>query len=136
MCTIVDLEATKKAKKDRLNYAWRIHKIIVGCRFSPIFSRYAIQPINRTFFNFSLANGSLLGKGAFHCMRSRRLARKMLKKMSKKSGKFVIEKVYFKPQDIVAVGDNELFWKERLDMEQETNYHICVKRFVLNEKDR
>lgn len=140
MCTIVDLTATKKAKKDKISYAWRVHRIDEDGRYSPFFG-HPIQPINRVFFNLSLVNGSYLEKGAFHCMRTRRLARKMLKMSKKVQGlypddKFVIEKVYFKPQDIVAVGENESRWKEELDMMQETNYHICVKRFVLNENDR
>jgi len=140
MCTIVNMTATNKAKLDKVDYAWRVHKIMSGHRYSPIIN-YPIGSVNTAFLNRFMKDGDTLEGGAYHCVRTRRLARKLLKNLKREgqvseNAKCIIEKVYFKPQDIVAVGTNSIYWQRQLGMVREINPHICVSRFVLNEKDR
>lgn len=144
MCTIVDLEATKYAKRKEVCSAWRVHRIVdKGTnneqRRSPW--QYAlIQSENMVDVVFVGARqGRIIDAGAFHCARTRKAAR-LLKKWligtHPYTLNFVVEKVFFKPQDIVAVGRNSTFSKRAFGMENEKNENICVSRFVLNEKDK
>jgi hypothetical protein len=144
MCTIVNLKATQEAKKNGLNYAWRVHRI---CQDELKTSPWQDTPIhnkNNVAVAATVVEGDVLTIGAFHCTRTRKLARLLKKYLLSASWffgkqKYVIEKVYFKTGDIVAVGTNDretkLGFSFGFGMSVEVNENICVSRFVLNEKD-